>query len=70
MMNEALTDNLPDGYTNCDQCMRHCAVESLSCENGYRRYEELTGRPYPKQEKAVRKGYKEMIRRRRQNRGQ
>ena len=56
---------LPEGYTHCDQCLKGCPVEKLSCSNGRRRYEELTGKPYPVKETAERSGYREMIRRRR-----
>ncbi len=33
-------------YTQCDQCVKRCPVEHLRCENGFRRYKEITGKDY------------------------
>ena len=33
-------------YKECDQCMRRCPVDHLRCDNGKKRYLEVTGKKY------------------------
>ena len=33
-------------YTECDQCIRRCPVDQLRCENGRKRFLEVTGKEY------------------------
>jgi|GEM_PF-6879718 len=37
-------------YTECDQCVKRCPVEHLRCDNGKRRYKEVTGLDYTSKE--------------------
>ena len=73
MIRNACREGKPavDTYTKCDQCARECPVESLRCENGKRRYQEVTGREYVPTKPAERDdgaAYRKLIRERRARR--
>ena len=57
-----------ESYTHCDQCIRQCPVTALRCENGIRRYREMTGQEYRKPVEGSREesAYRRRIRERRQ----
>ncbi len=58
-------------YSQCDQCLRHCPVTALRCDNGKRHYREVTGKEgEAAKDVGKESAYRRMIRERRQRKAE